>query len=70
MVSQRRSPRLVVVAVALVVEAALGVVGGLAGNVVSGLGRWPLGLDVVRRHAVRSLVVVFVGRPTRRRRTS
>ena len=44
----------------LACEAISGAVLGLAGNVASGLSRWPYGLDVVRRHSLRTLGIGVV----------
>jgi NB-ARC domain/Tetratricopeptide repeat len=58
--SARRRMRVGVFVGLLACEAILGAVLGLAGNVASGLSRWPYGLDVVRRHSLRTLGIGVV----------
>jgi NB-ARC domain/Tetratricopeptide repeat len=59
-VARPESTRLSVVVVGAALAAGLGVVGALAGNALSGLGHWPYGLDVIRRHALRAMLLVFI----------
>lgn len=58
--SVRRHMRIGVLVVLLTCEAVLGAVLGLASNVASALGRWPYGLDVIRRHSLRALGIGVV----------